>query len=161
MKSRMMKGTDWVSTLIPVFIVPVILVITVYIFGVFEPVAYETFEVPTSTSVNVTTNNTWANIPCTYMVEDEGVVVKNNSVVVPASNYTIDYDNHRIKKINGDDNMTTWYVYYTCYDTGYEQANKVATSSYNAFNLASILPIIIIAMAVVGVIVGGFIIGRR
>ena len=39
--------------------------------------------------------------------------------------------------------------------------DKVNSQSYNAFNLASILPIVLIGVAVIGVILGAFILGRR
>lgn len=152
---------DVVMKILPALLIPVLLIVMVLVFGNFETAVQGTLErVDGSDTVNVTTNNTYASLSH-YPLKTGTALVYNNSVLLESGNYTLDEAGGRIKKINGDANMTSWAVTYTYYIGAIDPFNKTVNQSYASFNLASILPVLIIAVAIITVVLGAFLFTRR
>jgi len=156
----MPKG-DVFGKVLTIVTVPMLIIIGLLIFGNFASVTNQTFEVDVaneSISANGGDTITVASPPVvndTYnLYNDSG----HTTELTEGSDYTVNsLEEGKFDLDAGLSTSGTVYVEYTGHGgDGWEQAESVKNTSYSGFNLASVLPIVIAGVAVLGIVIGAF-----
>jgi len=155
------KGMIDMKSILYIALVPIILMVVIMAYGYFESSTPQAFyRDVTGDSVNLSSNNTYVAVStCEQgLVNDSSydIVVSNSTTTLTEStDYQVDYDNCKIKTIN---NKTGVYdVDYTYKNEGYASYESTNTQTYNAFNMATVIPIVVISVIVIGLLLKSFV----
>lgn len=160
-----MKGQAIIQQIIPAIVIPMLLVVGLLVYANFSESVRESdvyvIDVADESLGTGVDNHTVDNVP----MSETGcsvVIVTNDSGTLTSSNYTItDYETGTINVHTCEDVALT--IDY-CYLGGdaWDAYDSTSDNTYAGFNLASILPLVIFAAAIISIIVGAFLIfGRR
>ena len=163
-----MRKGNIVITLVPALLIPMLLVIFALIMGNFEKTSQDFYDVSvTGDTVNFTANNTYVTYTTSTVSDTTTFRLYNTSAsgdciggtIVATGNYTLDESNGRVKIINANLNGTAcgeWYIDYSHYaKSGFEETDGIIENTWNGYDMAGVLPIVVIAMIVVGLLMGG------
>ncbi|RLJ01801.1 MAG: hypothetical protein DRP10_03180 [Candidatus Aenigmatarchaeota archaeon] len=160
--TNLRKGIVNAKDLVYILLIPVMLIVMVLVFANFEittPSAF--YRGVTGEDVNLSTNGTWVSLShCEQgLVNDTDYPVKvynSTTTLVEDTNYEVDYTNCKVRLIDN----SSFGVYdcdYYYKGQGYASYEKTADQSYNAFSIASIVPLVIIAVVVIGILLKAFV----
>jgi len=156
----MPKG-DVFSKVITIVTVPMLIIIGLIIFGNFATVTNQTFE-------EDYTNETFSANGGDSIVADHPPVVNDTynlyndsahstELTEGSDYYLVDLENGTFSLDSGLTTGGNVYLEYTGHGgEGWTQAQDVKNTSYSGFNLASVLPIVIAGVAVLGIVIGAF-----
>jgi hypothetical protein len=157
------KGIVDIKTIAYLLLIPVILMVMVIVFSNFESTTPSAFyNSVTGESVNLTgANNTYVSLAnCEQgIVNDSSYPVKlynSTKTLVEDTNYAVDYTNCKIKAIDGTTNNSAWSCDYSYKRDGYASYESMADQGYNAFSIATIIPLIVIAIVIIGLLFTAF-----
>ncbi|RLE45201.1 hypothetical protein DRJ16_00045 [Candidatus Woesearchaeota archaeon] len=140
-----------------VLTIPIILTISLTVFEGFFQSNQETFE----TSVVNESLGTGAGTYYTdYPAKVDSATVYNGTTVCPSSVCVIDYRSETQPAkvtVGSEAGSTAIKISYTAFSkSGYTQMVKTYQQTQSGYNLGALLPFVLIAMTIVGVIVGAF-----
>jgi len=162
------------ATISTILVVAMMLIIGAAVFSTFHAdqrtdAAYELNIVKENIGIgaagNVTLNN-----PVKY--DSTYSLTCNGTAITRGTNYTVNFDTGKITYI-GANNVTkgmcatspavlgvnATYTYYG--GTAFNSVEKVGTQTFNAFQLGAMLPYVLAAVALIGILIAGFAVGRR
>lgn len=162
-----MRGTKYrgminAKDLVYVLLIPVMLIVMVLVFANFETTTPSAFyRSVTGEDINLSENGTWVSLShCEQgLVNDTSYPVKvynSTTTLVEDTNYEVDYTNCKVRLIDNQSfgvyDCDYWYK-----GQGYASYEKTTDQSYNAFSIASILPLVVIAVLIIGVLLKVFV----
>lgn len=154
------------ATLLPALIFPMVIIVMVVVFANFEAPSLDTITVEeTGNATSMALNDTTYTFSSrSYIVDASVSRVVNSSGVALSENtsYEVAYTNGNatIKFIDGQNASGAYalvtYEYYP--SDAYSGITDTADATYDAFDLATILPTVIIAVAVLSILIGAFVV---
>lgn len=155
---------DLLSKVLMVVIIPLLLIISLTIYGNFDDATQSTWEVDVTneshTESGVLVSNTFT--------LDKPPLVNGSLELYNASDKTdqladtsydvVDYETGEVN-VTVDTSQSV-YAYYTGHGgSGYDTATSVNSNAYSGFDLASILPLVIAGVAILSIVIGAFAFG--
>ena len=156
-----MKGQ--VKELLPALIVPLVLVIASAVFTGFSSNTASTFEEAIVNETIGTADGTAKDLETAYDCKEDSVtaVYNGTSKMTASTDYNVTYSPFDPCTISIGSHITTGTikVCYTAYKgEGYTSFTKIREGTWGGYKLASLLPYIVIAMVVLGLLIGAFVI---
>jgi len=119
--------------------------------------------------IALTSNNT-VHYPVKY--DSTYVLACNGTALTRGTNYSVNFDNGLITFIGANNNtkgscatsasvlgVNATYTYYG--GSAFNSIEKVGTQTFNAFQLGSLLPYVLAAVALIGILIAGFAVRRE
>lgn len=152
-----------ISELLPALTVPIMLILSVAVFHGMQDAGQSTWEVAYNESITFASNTTYTAVGNAPIVEDNGVVIRNYTHTFPASatsvnsveaNYSFTSEGV-LMRTNETFTLGTYNVSYTGHGgNGWSSFESIRDRTYSGYQLGSLLPYVIVAVLVIGALLG-------
>lgn len=117
----------------------------------------EVWEQPSVNDTLALVNNTWVAVTNTPINTDETVTVTNTSLTVNTGNYSTNTTHIRLLAVGENYDDGNYDVSYTYYGgDAYDQLEATADQTYSGYQLGSLIPYILFAVAIIVVLLKAF-----
>ncbi|MHA1302750.1 MAG: hypothetical protein ACTSPI_03500 [Candidatus Heimdallarchaeaceae archaeon] len=151
---------DVQKTLMPVLIVPLVLVLLVTVFSSTQDATVYSWEnTITNESTGLTGDGTSQTATSDRHCKVDSVTSAYNgtTLMTAVTDYNVTYSNLGVCTINTSVDAGAVVMTYTGLNgSGYTAFDNIGTQTYSGFKLASILPYVIVAMMVLGLVITAF-----